>query len=197
MTQLRRSRASMRDPYSSNHSTNSGIRVPHADKIPAEDPDRAGILIELHRFELAGVEIDDRAVEIATKLTRWRAATAQERREEVQREREQREAEAAGRDCWVYYVRCGSLVKIGMTTNLDNRFAALHPNEILAIEPGGAIREAEMHARFAAMQAGGEYFHPGAALQEHIIDLRDHHGTPAACNAVVPDGLNYFPVSSD
>ena len=78
MVQPRKERASVRDPYSTKHSSNSGRRIPHADKVDPDDPHRTDILITLHRFELAGIDIDDRAVEIAAKLTRWHHSNTEE-----------------------------------------------------------------------------------------------------------------------
>ena len=195
MTQPRKPRASVRDPYSTKHSSNVGRRIPHAEKVPVDDPNRTDILITIHRFELAGIEIDDRAVEIATKLTRWHHANADERDRIHAEEMAARQAEAAARECWVYYIRCGRLIKIGMTTNLASRFASLRPNEVLAIEEGGGEREEEMHQRFAALRAGGEYFHPGPELQQHILALREELGSPNWTASIVPDGGDWFPAT--
>ncbi|QEV23967.1 hypothetical protein CP976_07285 [Streptomyces coeruleorubidus] len=164
--------------------------------MPADEPNRTDILITLHRFELAGVEIDDRAVEIATKLTRWHIANAEKRDRINAEEVAARVAAAAERECWVYYIRCGRLIKIGMTTNLASRFSSIRPNEVLAIEEGGLEREVAMHQRFAELRAGGEYFHPGPALQQHILALRDELGAPNWTASVVPDGDDWFPGDS-
>ena len=193
MAQPRRIRASARDPYGTKHSSNVGRRIPHSDKVATDDPNRTDNLITLHRFELAGIEIDERAVEIAAKLTRWHISNAEERERIADEERDRRLAEAQERDCWVYYIRCGRLIKIGMTTNLASRFSSIRPNEVLAIEPGGAERESEMHQRFANLRAGGEYFHPGPSLQQHVTDLRAELGPPNWTASTVPDGEDWFP----
>ena len=96
----------------------------------------------------------------------------------------------------MYYVRCGRLIKIGMTTNLISRMASIRPNEVLAIEPGGGELEAAMHRQFAPLRAGGEYFHPGAALQKHIRDLRAVLGPPNWTRSLVADGDDWFPHDS-
>ena len=192
MTQPRTNRVAARDPYRTHHSSNSGRRIPHWDKVPQDEPDKSSILITLHQFELAGIEVDDRAVEIATKLTKWRQANRESEMAEHAEEMEQRRKADAERECWVYYVRIGRLVKIGMTTNLNARFASLRPNEVLAIEPGGLEDEAALHQRFAELRAGGEYFHPGAALQEHIKELRGSLGAPDWTRSTVPDGQDWF-----
>lgn len=196
MPQPRGTRISVRDPYRTKSSANVGRRIPHADKVPADDPNRTDILITIHRFELAGIEIDDRAIEIAAKLTRWHISNAEERDRIHAAEMEARAAGAAERDCWVYYIRCGRLIKIGMTANLASRFASLRPNEVLAIELGGLEREADMHRCFAELRAGGEYFHPGPSLQQHVLALRKELGTPNWTASVVPDGGNWFPGGS-
>lgn len=192
MAQPRRTRASARDPFSTSHSSNTGRRIPHAEKVDRDDPNRTDILIALHRFELAGIEIDERAVEIAGQLVRWdlknRAEQAEAQRQEFLAQRRQQEE----RDCWVYYIRCGQLIKIGMTTNLASRFTSIRPNEVLAIEPGGLERETAMHQKFASMRAGGEYFHPGPSLQAHIKSLRDELGPPNWKRSIVPDGHDWF-----
>lgn len=193
MVQPRRERASVRDPYSTKHSSNSGRRIPHADKVDRDDPNRTDILITLHRFELAGIEIDERAVDIAAKLTRWHIANSAEQNRKHQEEMAARAAAAQARECWVYYVRCGRLIKIGMTTNLANRFASIRPNEVLAIEPGGLEVEGETHKQFADLRAGGEYFHPGPSLQQHITSLREELGPPNWTASTVPDGEDWFP----
>lgn len=192
MAQPRRERASVRDPFSTKHSSNSGRRIPHADKVDRDDPNRTDILIALRRFELAGIEIDERAVEIAAKLTRWHIANSEEQDRKHREEMAARVAAAQVRECWVYYVRCGRLIKIGMTTNLANRFGSIRPNEVLAIEPGGLELETAMHRQFAELRAGGEYFHPGAALQKHVRELRETLGAPNWTRSVVPDGDDWF-----
>ncbi|MGW4505708.1 hypothetical protein ACWENO_13820 [Streptomyces sp. NPDC004436] len=172
----------------------SGDRIPHSDKVDRDDPARADILILLHRMELAEIEIDERAVEIATKLMHWQLAEALAREPveegDVPRWKKTR-SETRGPD-WIYYVRCGYLIKIGTTTDLAQRFTSIRPNEVLALEPGGQQLETEHHREFKALRAGGEYFHPGVALQEHILRLREAHGIPQWTAAVVPDGQNFF-----
>lgn len=196
LVQPRRTRASTRNPYSTKQSSNSGRRIPHIDKIPADVPDRYDILITLHRFEEAGVEIDDRAVEIATKYTRWHHALSEAEREKHQAQMLAARQAQQERECWVYYIRIGRLIKIGMTTNLVSRFTSIRPNEVLFIEPGGAELESEMHRRFASMRAGGEFFHPGPELQAHIKNMRAEFGPPNWTRSLVPDGQDWFPAKA-
>lgn len=192
MPQPRRPRASARDPYATSHSKNSGRRIPHLDKIDPEDPDRIDILLMVHRFELAGVEIDDRAIEIAAQYMRWERANRAEKSAQMDVERAQRRAADEARQSWVYFIRIGQLVKIGTTINLASRFSGLRPNEVLAILPGGLDEERAFHRQFADLRAGGEYFHPGPALQEHVLELRRRLDAPKWTRSVVPDGQDWF-----
>lgn len=82
----------------------------------------------------------------------------------------------------VYYVRIGQLVKIGTTGQLDTRLRAYPPDAVLlATESGGHTVETERHRQFAdtAVTKHGEYFHPSAALIEHINALREQPLTAA------------------
>ena len=192
MPQPRRTRVSTSNPYATSHSQNSGRRLPHMDKVDPQDPDRTDILLMVHRFELAGIEIDERAVEIAAKYMRWERERRAEQSAKQRAEWEQRQAETEVRESWVYFIRIGQLVKIGMTTNLANRFSSLRPNEVLVIQPGGLDEEAALHRQFAVLRAGGEFFHPGPPLQEHIRELRQRIGAPQWKKSLVPDGHNWF-----
>ncbi|MFM9777081.1 GIY-YIG nuclease family protein [Streptomyces scabiei] len=82
----------------------------------------------------------------------------------------------------VYYIRRGNLLKIGTTRRIRDRMNNLMPDEILALEPGGETLEQQRHEQFAALRvdARGEYFFPGAALQRHISAVRREHGAPPA-----------------
>lgn len=181
-----------RDAFAADHSSNVGDRIPHSDKVARDDPARSYILINLRRMEVAGVEIDDRAVEIATQLGRRRHE--EDQAEEGGRDEQLRAHVLATRDAWkVYYVRCGHLVKIGFTANLAQRFTTIRPNELLALEPGGQETETQRHRQFRGLRASGEYFHPGSKLQSHIVGLRNTYGPPAWTQSLVPDGQNWFP----
>jgi hypothetical protein len=184
-----------RDAFAANRSSNVGDRIPHSDKVAHDDPARSYILITLRRMEVSGVEIDDRAVEIATQLGRRKYEEAQA--EEEGRDEQLRARVLAVRDAWkVYYVRCGHLIKIGYTADLGQRFTSIRPNEVLALEPGGQEVETQRHRQFVALRASGEYFHPGPALQSHIVGLRNAYGPPEWTQSLVPDGQDWFPVDN-
>lgn len=68
----------------------------------------------------------------------------------------------------VYYMRVGDRVKIGWTTNLKSRLAALAPEELLAIERGGAGVEKDRHLQFESLHTVGEWFRYESHLVEHI-----------------------------
>lgn len=194
MTKPRRTRAEAR--FGPHDSDCYSDRIPHADKVDRDDPARTHILIQLHHMEQAGVEIDDMAVDIATKMGRARYKQALDLRPvedgDIPAWRKG-PREAGDRPAVVYYIRIGHLVKIGTTIDPGTRFKDLRPNEFLALEPGGEIVEHQRHHQFKALRAHGEYFHPGKALQDHIIQLRAEHGAPRWTVSVVPDGQNYFP----
>lgn len=97
----------------------------------------------------------------------------------------------------VYYVLIGFHVKIGTTRDMQSRMSALFPDEILAIEPGGRELEGKRHRQFNALLAKGrEYFHPGAALQEHIRKLQEIDWQPPAYVAHVPGPVRGYPCPS-
>lgn len=172
---------------------NQGDRIPHSDKVDRDDPARAHILITIHRMELAGVDIDPRAVEIATQLGRWHHEAALGEGEDSRDVVLRRRVDEVNQRRQVYYIRCGHLVKIGTTMDLGDRFRQIRPNEVLALEPGGQDLETRRHREFAQLRASGEYFHPGAALQQHVLALRQLHGAPARTGSLVPDGHDFFP----
>lgn len=74
----------------------------------------------------------------------------------------------------IYYLRIGTLIKIGYTANLAQRLSAYPPHRILlATENGGRVAEKLRHQQFERHLAyGAEWFHPTAELIEHINALR-------------------------
>ena len=73
----------------------------------------------------------------------------------------------------VYFIRANGFVKIGRTTNFDNRFAKLqtgspHPLEVLLTIPGGSRREAEIHADLIEHRYRGEWFHECPEVMAYI-----------------------------
>lgn len=83
----------------------------------------------------------------------------------------------------VYYVRIGDRIKIGYTTNLSQRMAALRvePHNLLATEPGGRRLEAERHEQFADYRFGRrEDFIDAQAIREHIQELQERAAEQAS-----------------
>jgi hypothetical protein len=73
----------------------------------------------------------------------------------------------------VYYIRAGSMVKIGTSTNLRRRMNALSTRTVIAVEPGDATVETERHEQFGALRRHGEWFEMDPALAAHIVGLRE------------------------
>lgn len=72
----------------------------------------------------------------------------------------------------VYYMRIGNRVKIGCSTNLVTRLAAINPEELMATEPGDLGTERERHEEFAELRTHGEWFRLEGTLAAHITTLR-------------------------
>lgn len=88
----------------------------------------------------------------------------------------------------VYIVRLLDGVKIGHSSNLRSRLYALQvkPDALLAVLPGGAAKEAELHERFAHLRSvgwayGNEHFLLAGELLEFVNEHRTSLGLkPAA-----------------
>lgn len=78
----------------------------------------------------------------------------------------------------VYYMRFGTLVKIGTSARFIQRFFTLRPDEVLAIEPGSYDLEHKRHRQFRHLHSHNEMFFPGRALIEHIRRVQKEHGKP-------------------
>jgi hypothetical protein len=85
-----------------------------------------------------------------------------------------RSNEIAAREPVVYFIACGDdLIKIGHTTNLRSRLRSLRtaaPKElrVLLVIPGTRDDEQELHRKFQAHRAGGEWFLRCDAITEFI-----------------------------
>ena len=58
----------------------------------------------------------------------------------------------------VYFVRFGSRIKIGTTTDLSRRLTEIPHDEVLCVVPGGADVERRHHEDFARWRLTGEWF---------------------------------------
>jgi hypothetical protein len=72
----------------------------------------------------------------------------------------------------VYYMRIGNRVKIGWSTNVEKRRAAINPEEVMAVERGGYALEQQRHDEFASLRTHGEWFRLEEPLTSHIEALR-------------------------
>lgn len=71
----------------------------------------------------------------------------------------------------VYFVRLGSLIKIGFTTNLVQRLRDVPHEEVLGVTMGTMRDEKAIHGRFAHLRQSGEWFRPAPDLEEFIAAL--------------------------
>jgi len=86
---------------------------------------------------------------------------------------------------FVYYIQCGSFVKIGTSINPEKRCdqlrrggKAVRPSlwvgnpRLIAYYPGNVAAERELHRQFAAKRDQGEWFLLDEELVEHIDDIQ-------------------------
>lgn len=137
--------------------------------VDTEEPAFRWIAAELKAMADAGVELDEKAIEIAIAVGRRQHIIESKRRNTV-----------PPRQQIVYYIRRGELIKIGTTSNPASRFDSLMPDEILAHEPGGVAEEALRHRQFNPERVArrGEYFRPSPRLMKHIAAVREQYGPP-------------------
>ena len=70
----------------------------------------------------------------------------------------------------VYYLRFGDRVKIGTTTNLQQRLIAIPHDEVLATEPGGPYVERQRHQQFKHLQVRGGRYREWFAITPELVD---------------------------
>lgn len=102
----------------------------------------------------------------------WERDLAHERGRQGYRALEAIKRRAQAHPVVIYYMLIGGLVKIGLTTNIKKRYANLHPQTVLAIEPGGDDLERVRHAEFEHLHSHGEWFTFSEGLRSHIEELR-------------------------
>lgn len=83
-----------------------------------------------------------------------------------------------GKSSVVYYLRFGDRVKIGTTTNLRSRLAAIPHDELLAVEPGNHAIEHMRHLQFADFRVTGEWFRNSPDVADHYKYMRSVYGEP-------------------
>lgn len=78
----------------------------------------------------------------------------------------------------VYFIRTDGFIKVGRTTNFDNRLAKLqtgspHELEVLLVVPGGSGLEADIHRDLKEYRHRGEWFRETPEVWEYIRGLDD------------------------
>lgn len=71
----------------------------------------------------------------------------------------------------VYFIRFGTRIKIGFTTDLDRRVRAIPHDELLATLKGSFQTEKMVQDRFAHLRLMGEWFSMGDDLMTYIAAL--------------------------
>lgn len=162
-------------------SDDGAVRIKDSDP-PAElahlldenDPAYRQIMQTLLLFSASGIELSQTVIEMASKVGRYNHRIEEEVDSSARGIKPDQEGGV------VYYVRRGSMVKIGTTINMQKRMTALLPDEILATEPGSYSLEAQRHREFRSLRVRGqvEWFHAGPSLQEHVRTVRALYGEP-------------------
>lgn len=145
--------------------------------IDTSDPAWPSIAAALREMADSGVEINDATFAVAVKIGTHRLAELDATKRPGRRTvYVTPPLESAG--SIVYYIRRGSLIKIGTTVDPQVRFGTLMPNEILAFEPGTIKEERMRQHQFRHLKFRGEHFRPEPELLEHARQLRILHGDP-------------------
>jgi len=85
----------------------------------------------------------------------------------------ERKASKKEKDTIVYFIRSGDLIKIGYTSDLEERKSTLQTNnptiiEVLKTIPGGRPEEQQLHEKFAKLNKTGEWFYAAQELLDFI-----------------------------
>lgn len=70
---------------------------------------------------------------------------------------------------WVYAIRLGSRIKIGVTTDVEQRMQALPHEEVLTVAQGRFYLEQQMHRHLSPYRVTGEWFDDVPEVR-HAID---------------------------
>ena len=86
---------------------------------------------------------------------------------------------------FVYYIQCGSFIKIGTSINPESRCnqlerggKAIRPSvwvgnpRLIAYMPGNVTKERDLHREFAGSRDQGEWFLMDDELIEHVADIQ-------------------------
>jgi hypothetical protein len=81
----------------------------------------------------------------------------------------------------IYYLQVGGHIKIGWTSQIEQRMRAYPPNTtLLAVHPGTRAEEKALHKRFAVHRSHGQEWYPLVpVVLDHIKRVVAEHGAPA------------------
>jgi Meiotically Up-regulated Gene 113 (MUG113) protein len=76
---------------------------------------------------------------------------------------------------FIYFLRCGGHIKIGVAKNVDARIGQLQmgcplPLELIAAVPGKPMEEKKLHAKFRHLRSTGEWFRAEKPLLDFIAE---------------------------
>lgn len=80
----------------------------------------------------------------------------------------------------IYYLRVGDLIKIGYSSDFEQRLKHYPPNtELLAQHPGTRKTERQMHHKFLhRLSSGREWFTPCQEIDQHIAAVKKSYAQP-------------------
>lgn len=98
---------------------------------------------------------------------------------------------------WVYFVRSGEHIKIGVTNDWERRLLALRAGsplliELLALVRGGREFEAECHQRFAHYRSHYEWFHVCDEILQFAAQLSQPQDVPPVKNLTAIGSVKTF-----
>jgi hypothetical protein len=78
-------------------------------------------------------------------------------------------------DQWIYYLRLDEKIKIGWTSNFNQRMHSYPPHAVVIVRhPGTRADERDLHRSFKPSRAAGrEWYHPTPELLAHIERMKE------------------------
>lgn len=141
---------------------------------------RSLLLDRLGRHIVCAVRMGGCGRVLPADVRQWPAADSEEHAEAVaeemsRRAKEKYDTELAGltEGSWVYYIRVGDQIKIGVSVRPVERAKALSltAEHIVGLERGAHIIERQRHKQFAHLRRHGEWFTAAPDLLAHIQSL--------------------------
>lgn len=149
----------------------SKSRTKTIDLVDLSEPARAEIIKALFQMESLDFDLHDPAIVQQAIGAGRRAHADSVHGDHLRSLARERIREQQVHPSVVYYMRVGNRVKIGFTTNLTARLAAIVPEEVMATELGGRLLEETRHRQFADLWVAREWFRLEEPLISHIADL--------------------------